>query len=155
MTEQSSKGEPIYADRLTGESFSDARSMVSKYLETLAEEYELPMLTLDRSGHAEIRLGGASIGINVLERQGVLMIFAPVKRVPSTPPEAFYRRLLEASFVSTQDAGFAIDASRSDVVLRTLRRLSALDYEEFEDLIVTVGNMANFWGDQLDLEFGS
>ena len=53
--------------------------------------------------------------------------------VPITGREAFYRTLLDMSFVATQDAAFAIDGPRDKVVLRCLRRLSALDYEEFED----------------------
>jgi hypothetical protein len=144
---------PIYADRNSGESFPDATTMINRYLVRFAEISKHPTVELDPSGHAEIQCGSATVGINVLERQGVLMLFSPVMDVPSKGREAFYRRLLDMSFVATQDAAFAIDSPRNKVVLRALRRLSALDYEEFEDLVLTVGRVADDWDDQLLSEF--
>ncbi len=38
--------------------------------------------------------------------------------------------------------------------MRALRRLSGLDYEEFEDLLETVGKVADDWDDTLKAEFG-
>ena len=75
--------------------------------------------------------------------------------VPVTGREAFYRVLLDMSFVATQDAAFAIDGPREKVVLRALRRLSALDYEEFEDLLATVGQVADHFDDRLISEYGT
>jgi len=146
---------PIYADRITGEHFPDASTMVNSYLARFAKASKTATVTLDDSGHADIKRGSVIVGINVLELQGVLMIFAPVMDVPITGREAFYRRLLDMSFVATQDAAFAIDGPRDKVVLRALRRLSALDYEEFEDLLVTVGQVADHWDDRLISEFGT
>jgi Tir chaperone protein (CesT) family len=146
---------PIYSDRITGENFPDASTMVNRYLARFTEASKLPTVELDSSGHADVRQGSAIVGINVLELQGVLMIFAPVMDVPITGRESFYRRLLDMSFVATQDAAFAIDGPREKVVLRALRRLSALDYEEFEDLLVTVGQVADHWDDRLISEFGT
>ena len=78
------------------------------------------------------------------------MIFAPVMDVPVTGREAFYRVLLDMSFVRDPDAAFAdSDGRREKVVLRALRRLSALDYEEFEDLLATVGQVADHFDDRL------
>lgn len=148
MPEYRSNG-PIYADRNSGESFPDATTMVNRYLARFAEISKHPPVELDPSGHAEIRSGSATVGINVLERQGVLVLFSPIMDVPATGREAFYRQLLDMSFIETQDAAFAIDAPRNKVVLRALRRLSALDYEEFEDLVLTVGHVADNWDDRL------
>ena len=53
-----------------------------------------------------------------------------------------------------QNAAFAVDAQRDEVVVRALRRLSGLDYEEFEDLLETVGKVADEWDDVLRAEFG-
>jgi hypothetical protein len=146
---------PIYADRITGETFPDASTMINRYLARFTEGSKHPSIELDASGHADVQQGSAIVGINVLELQGVLMIFAPVMDVPITGREAFYRRLLDMSFVATQDAAFAIDGPREKVVLRALRRLSALDYEEFEDLLATVGQVADHWDDRLISEFGT
>jgi hypothetical protein len=110
---------------------------------------------LDDTGYAQVHRGSVTIGVNVLEEQGVMMIFAPVMPVPVTGREVFYRRILELSFVSTSDAAFAINAAQDEVVVRSLRRLSALDYEEFEDLLTTVGEVADTWDDTLIRDFGT
>ncbi|KYG04278.1 hypothetical protein BE21_47675 [Sorangium cellulosum] len=104
---------------------------------------------LDETGYAQLQHGSATIGVNVLEAQGVLMVFSPIMAVPLSGREAFYRRLLELSFVATSDAAFAIDRSRNEVVVRCLRRLSALEYEEFEDIVTTVSQVADTWDDAL------
>ncbi|AUX23020.1 hypothetical protein SOCEGT47_035380 [Sorangium cellulosum] len=108
---------------------------------------------LDEAGYAQLKHGSATIGVNVLEAQGVLMIFSPIMAVPRSGREALYRRLLELSFIATSDAAFAIDKARNEVVVRCLRRLSALDYEEFEDLVATVSQVADTWDDALLREF--
>lgn len=158
----SSTSTPIYADRNSGENFADATGMVNAYLARFASRATLrddgggqlsPIL--DATGYAHVQRGSATIGINVLESQGVLMVFAPIMPVPVTGREAFYRRLLELSFVTTSDASFAVNSHQDEVVVRCLRRLSALDYEEFEDILATVGEVADRWDDELIREFGT
>ena len=146
---------PIYQDRTTGETFDDARAMINRYLERFASAHAVPVVALDVLGHTDVARGSATIGINVLTRQGVLMIVAPVMDVPKDAREGFYRAILELSFVATQDAAFAIDGPRDKVVLRALRSLSALDYEEFEDLVATVGEVADHFDDRLIAEYGA
>lgn len=152
---------PIYADRNSGEKFADATSMVNAYLGRFAQRTALvdhgqPVTpVLDETGYAQVQRGSAIIGINVLEEQGVLMVFSPIMAVPVTGREAFYRRLLELSFVTTSDAAFAINSPQNEVVVRCLRRLSALDYEEFEDILATVGEVADRWDDELIKEYGT
>ncbi len=147
---------------MSGEKFADALQMVNAYLARFAERKGLrdtsgaptvPML--DDAGYAQVQRGSAVIGVNVLEAQGVLMVFSPIMAVPVTGREAFYRRLLELSFVATSDASFAINAHQDEVVVRCLRRLSALDYEEFEDILSTVGEVADKWDDELQRDFGT
>jgi hypothetical protein len=153
---------PIYADKTSGEKFADATGMVNAYLARFAERAalidgrgEVLTPTLDETGYAQVQRGSATIGVNVLEEQGVLMVFSPIMPVPVTGREAFYRRILELSFVTTSDAAFAINAPQDEVVVRCLRRLSALDYEEFEDIVATVGEVADKWDDALVREFGT
>jgi len=149
MTQQ-----PIYADRATGQTFPDARTMVNAYIVRFGERAGSKLDPLDGSGYTLIRKGSASVGINVLEDHGVLLFVAPVMPVPATGRETFYRKLLELSFLTTSDCAFAIDSQRDEVVARALRRLSGLDYEEFEDLLETVGKVADEWDDTLKSEFG-
>jgi hypothetical protein len=146
--------QPIYADRASGQSFPDARTMVNAYLTRFGERAGAKLELLDAGGYTLVRKGSASVGINVLEDHGVLLFVAPVIPVPATGRETLYRRLLELSFLTTSDAAFAIDTDRDEVVVRALRRLSGLDYEEFEDLLETVGKVADDWDDTLRAEFG-
>jgi hypothetical protein len=150
---------PIYSDRVSGQNFADACAMVNAYLSRYVakspqqNDQGADAYVLDASGYADVQRGRVTIGINVLERQGVLMIFAPIMPVPAKGREGFYRKLLELSFVRTSDAAFAIDGARDEVVVRCLRRLSALDYEEFEDILTTVGDVAEAWHGDLVAEY--
>lgn len=153
--ESRSEDDPIYSDRTTGQRFSDATSMVNAYLKRFAERSGHELQPLDENGYTQTRKGSASIGVNVLDDHGVLLLIAPVIPVPKNGREALYRRLLELSFLTTADASFAIDAAKDEVFVRALRRLSGLDYEEFEDLLDTVGRVADEWDDVLRREFPS
>jgi hypothetical protein len=141
-------------DRATGQTFPDARAMVNAYLARFGARAGSKLEPLDASGYTQVRKGSASVGVNVLEDHGVLLLLAPVMPVPLTGRETLYRRLLELSFLTTSDAAFAIDAQKDEVFVRALRRLSGLDYEEFEDLLDTVGKVADEWDDVLRKEFG-
>jgi hypothetical protein len=128
--------------------------MVDAYLARFGERAGSKLEALDASGYTLVRKGSASVGVNVLEDHGVLLMVAPVLALPHTGRETLYRRLLELSFLTTSDAAFAIDSQRDEIVVRALRRLSGLDYEEFEDLLETVGKVADEWDDVLKGEFG-
>jgi hypothetical protein len=145
---------PVYSDRATGKVFPDANAMVNAYLERFATRSGVPLEPLDENGYTYARKGSASIAVNVLEDHGVLLLLSRVMAVPTVGREAFFRRLLELSFLTTADASFAIDATKDEVFVRALRRLSGLDYEEFEDLLETVGRVADEWDDALKREFG-
>lgn len=127
--------------------------MVNAYLQRFAERSGTELRPLDENGYTQTRKGSASIGVNVLEDHGVLLLIAPVMPVPRHGREALYRRLLELSFLTTADSSFAIDAAKDEIFVRALRRLSGLDYEEFEDLLETVGRVADQWDDVLKREF--
>jgi hypothetical protein len=128
--------------------------MIDAYLARFGERAGSKLEPLDSGGYTLVRKGSATVGINVLEDHGVLLFVAPVMTVPHTGRETFYKRLLELSFLTTSDAAFAIDSHKDEVVVRALRRLSGLDYEEFEDLLETVGKVADEWDDALREEFG-
>lgn len=147
------KDEPVYVDRETGTRYENAFEMVDAYLARFAERAGVDVAPLDPTGYTQIKRGSAYIGVNVLEENGVLMLLAPVIEVPPLGREVFYRRLLELSFLATSDAAFAIDGKKDVVYVRALRRLSGLDYEELEDLLQTVGHVADEWDDRLKEEF--
>jgi hypothetical protein len=138
---------------MTGQKFANARMMVDAYLERYATRAKIQLRPLDENGYTQTRQGSATIGVNVLEDHGVLFMVSHVMPVPENGREPLYRRLLELSFLTTADASFAIDADKEEIYVRTVRRLSGLDYEEFEDLLVTVGRVADQWDDVLKREF--
>ena len=146
---------PVYADRATGQVFPDATAMVNAYLARFAERAGASLQPLDENGYTQTRKGSATIGLNVLDDHGLLLLLAPVMPVPTSGRETFYRRLLELSFVTTSDAAFAVNSHQDEVVVRCLRRLSALDYEEFEDILATVGEVADHWDDELPRQYGA
>ncbi len=154
MSDAQVKTRPIYADRTSGQTYPDARAMVNAYLARFRDRSGLPVDPLDAGGYTQLRRGSANVGVNVLEDHGVLLLVAPVMQLPLTGRESLYRKLLELSFLTTSDAAFAVDAHRNEVVVRTLRRLSGLEYEEFEDLLDTVGKVTDEWDDSLRAEFG-
>ena len=128
--------------------------MVNAYLTRFAARARMEVGKLDESGYVEVRSGSAMVRLSVMEDVGVLILLAPIMPVPKTNREALYRRLLEMSFLTTSDAAFAIDSQKEEILVRALRRLSGLDYEEFEDLLDTVGKVADEWDDELKAEFG-
>jgi hypothetical protein len=132
--------------------------MVNAYLARYCEQAGVDVVSLDPTGYAQLKRAGALVGVNVLEETGTLMILAPMFDVPASPKggrEALYRRLLELSFLQTADAAFAIDAKSDVVYARAHRRLSGLDYEEFEDLITRVGQVSAEWDAILRQELGA
>jgi hypothetical protein len=128
--------------------------MINAYIQRFGKRAGATLEPLDDSGYTQVKKGSANVGINVLDDHGVLLFLAPVMAVPVTGRETFYRRLLELSFLATSDAAFSIDAQKDEVYVRALRRLSGLDYEEFEDLLDTVGKVTDEWDDALKKEFG-
>src|SRR5438270_817906 len=83
---------------------------------------------LGADGIGQVQRGSAVVTIHVLADRGLLLLLARVLPAPATAPENFYRRLLEASFLQTGDAAFAIHDKTGDVYLRILRSLDMLDY---------------------------
>ena len=144
-----SEREPIYEDRGTQRTYRDAVEMVNDYLRRFGATVGVELDPLDEDGYTDVRRGSATVGINVLEEHGILLFLSRIMEVPKDGREAFYRRLLELNFLVTSDAAFAIDKDNDAAYLRALRRLSGLDYEEFEDLLHTMATVADEWDDRL------
>jgi len=140
---------PIYQDRTTGRVYRDALEMVNDYISQFEKAVGAKLEPLDEDGYTDVTRGSAIVGINVLEEHGILLFLSRIMDVPADGKELFYRRLLELNFLVTSDAAFAIDKDRDAIYLRALRRLSGLDYEEFEDLLHTIATVADEWDDRL------
>lgn len=123
--------------------------MVDDYIVRFGESVAVKIDPLDGDGFTDVKRGSATIGINVLVEHGVLLFLSRIMKVPTEGRERFYRRLLELNFLVTGDASFAIDEGEDTVYLRILRRIEGLDYEEFEDLLETIGRVADEWDDRL------
>ena len=130
------------------------RERVDEYLARFGKAVGVDIPALDGDGYTQIKRGSATVGINVLEDRGVLMFLSPMMRVPDGKREELYRYLLEKNFLATSDGAFAIDKDTETVYLRALRGLEGLDYEEFTDLIDTLGRVADQYDDELASLFG-
>jgi hypothetical protein len=123
--------------------------MVNDYLRRFGDHAGVAIAPLDREGYTEVQRGSATVGINVIVEHGTLLLLSRIMDVPREGREDFYRRLLELNFLVTSDGAFAIDRDRDALYVRALRRLSGLDFEEFEDLLGTVAAVADEWDDRL------
>ncbi|MFW6050356.1 MAG: YbjN domain-containing protein [Myxococcota bacterium] len=140
---------PVYQDARHGRTYRDATEMVNDYLARFGKIVGIELHPIDDQGYTEVRRGSATVGINVLPDHGVLVILSRVMDLPAQPPDGLLRHLLELNFLATSDAAFSIDRERGAVYVRALRRLSGLDYDEFEDLLHTVATVADEWDDRL------
>ncbi len=140
---------PTYQDRGSGRAYRDALEMVNDYLDRFGRSVGVQLDPLDDDGYTDVRRGSATVGINVLEEHGILLFLSRIMDLPRDGREGFFRRLLELNFLVTSDAAFAIDKDKDAVYLRALRRLSGLDFEEFEDLLHTMATVADEWDDRL------
>lgn len=140
---------PTYQDRQTSKVYQSPVEMVNDYIRRFGGSVGVELDPLDPDGYTEVRRGSATVGINVLGEHGILLFLSRMMPVPRDGREALYRRLLELNFLVTSDASFAIDKEKDAVYLRALRRLSGLDYEEFEDLLHTMASVADEWDDRL------
>jgi hypothetical protein len=132
---------------------SEARDRINELVQRFGRERDLVLDALNQEGFTQIARGSATVRIQLLEEHDVLMLIAPIMKVPERNAEEFYRKLLELSFLATSDAAFAIDKTTDMVYLRILRRLEGIDYEEFDDLLHTIASVADEWDDKLRTEY--
>jgi Tir chaperone family protein CesT len=130
---------------------ADPRSRVAEFLDRFGRERNLSLPPLGEDGIGMIQRGTALVTIHVLPDKGVLLLLSRVAKQP-TLDETKAKRLLQASFLETGDAAFAIHPQTGDVYLRILRGLEGLDYEEFEDLVHSIASAADHWDDRLARE---
>jgi len=155
MTEDGDK----YVDRQTGVDFGDARALVNEYIRRFSARVseaagsEVRFDPLDDDGYSSVSRGSATVGINVVEDQNILLFLCRIMKVPQHGRLELYRRLLELNYLATSDGAFALEKDSDTVYLRALRSLGGLDYEEFEDMLHTVAAVADEWDDKLLAEF--
>ncbi|MFN0250352.1 MAG: type III secretion system chaperone [Kofleriaceae bacterium] len=126
----------------------DHKARVGEYLARFGRERNLSLPPLTDDGVGSIRRGSAIVSIHVLVEQGVLLLLSKVAEAPALDvPLA--KRVLEASFVETGDAAFALNPQTGDLYLRILRGLEGLDYDEFEDIVHSIAKTADAWDDKL------
>lgn len=126
----------------------DHRARVADYLARFGRERNLSLPPLTDEGVGSIRRGSAVVSIHVLADQGVLLLLSKVADAPALDV-ALAKRVLEASFVETGDAAFALNPQTGDLYLRILRGLDGLDYTEFEDIVHSIARTADAWDDKL------
>jgi hypothetical protein len=126
----------------------DPRARVAEYLDRFGRERNVTLPPLGEDGVGMIQRGSALVSIHVLAEKDVLLLLARIAKAPQLDAVQS-RRLLEASFLETGDAAFALHPQSGDLYLRILRGLEGLDYEEFEDIVDSIARTADKWDDQL------
>jgi hypothetical protein len=140
------------SEKDTGVSY---RKLIDDYIKQFGDEVGVEFAALDEEGYTKVKRGSAIIGINVLEKEGVLLFLSAIMKVPQARQVDFYRKLLELNFLRTSDGAFAIDAQNDFVYLRAFRGLAGIDYIEFVDMLDTVARVADEWDDKLKTEFSA
>ena len=150
---------PEFVDRDTGTAYADARGLIDAYIARFSAKVSeakggrVAFDPLDADGYSSVSRGSATIGINVLAEQTVILFLARIMKIPGEGREEFFRLLLELNFSATSDAAFAIEKETETVCLRAMRSIAGLDYEEFEDMLHTIAAVADEWDDELQARF--
>jgi hypothetical protein len=123
-------------------------SRVAEFLERFGRERNLVLPAMAEDGVGSIQRGSAVVTIHVLEAKGVLLLLSRVAKQPQLDLDRA-KQLLQASWLETGDAAFALHPQTGDVYLRILRGLEGLDYEEFEEIVDSIARTADSWDDKL------
>ena len=126
----------------------DHKARVAEFLQRFGHERNLSLPPLSEDGVGSIQRGSAVVSIHVLVDKEVLLVLSKVAEAPVLDGPAA-KRLLEASFVETGDAAFALHPQTGDLYLRIFRGLAGLDYEEFEDIVHSIARSADHWDDKI------
>ena len=150
----------IYFDKETGKGHTTAAALVDAYIARFSSRVsaaagkEVKFNPLDADGYSFVARGSATVGINVLEDQGVLLLLSKIMPVPGEGQTEFYKTLLELNYSATSNGAFALDRETGIVYLRASRSIAGLDYEEFEEMLHSVATVADEWDDKLAARFG-
>lgn len=150
----------IYFDRDTGKGHTTAGKLIDAYIARFSSRVsaaagkEIKFSPLDSDGYSFVVRGSATVGINVLEDRGVLLLLSKIMSVPADRRTEFYKTLLELNYSATSNGAFALDKETETVYLRASRSIAGLDYEEFEDMLHSVATVADEWDDKLAAKFG-
>jgi hypothetical protein len=128
---------------------------IDGYLQRFARMVGADVRPLDADGATRIQRGSATVGVNVLADKGFVLLLAPMLEAPTRNREELFVALLEANYLRTEEAAFAVDRATGRVYLRALRALSTLGFEELCELLDTVARLADEWDDKLRARFGA
>ena len=135
-----------------------ATSLVEQTIEALGVDPAQTRVGGDEQRWA-LRRGSASILISIQPpakegAEGTIRLLAPVVRIPQGDAAAkLFQRLLELN--TSALVGVAFGVQDGDVVLVAERSLQDLDASEVDDMVRTIGAMADRYDDQLATQFGT
>ena len=153
----------IYFDRDTGKGHTSAADLIDAYIARFSSRVsaaagkDIKFNPLDSDGYSHVVRGSATVGINVLEERGVLLLLSKIMPVPKEEERRteFYKVLLELNYSAASNGAFALDSETDTVYLRASRSIAGLDYEEFEEMLHSVATVADEWDDKLAARFGA
>jgi hypothetical protein len=148
----------VYFDRDTGKGYTSATPLIDAYIARFSSRVsaaagkDVRFSPLDKDGYSFVVRGSATVGINVLEDRGIILLLSKIMTAASDLDAEFLKTLLELNYSATSEGAFALD--RGVVYLRASRSVAGLDYEEFEELLHSVATVADEWDDKLKARFG-
>ena len=155
-----SNGEQIFFDKDTGKGHATAASLIDAYIARFSNRVSqavgspVKFNPLDEDGYSFVARGSVTVGINVLERHGILLLLSKIMSVPKSNQAALFKKLLCLNYSATSNGAFSLDEKNDTIYLRASRSVSGLDYDEFEEMLHSVATVADEWDDKLIERFG-
>lgn len=146
-------------DKTSGKIYKNYKEMIDDYILRCVEKLSrlrkktVKYRLVDEDGYGVITFENVDVGVNVIEKGGVIVVLAELMEVPNHDQEQFFRRLLELNFLETHEGSFCINKDNNTVCMKALRRIEELDYDEFEDIVDTIITVSNYWLNVLSIEY--
>jgi hypothetical protein len=134
-----------------------------KMIETVIDELGIPVDESRIGAQAEgaeehagwvVMKGSAEVYVFLYrgENDNFIHVYSPVMAIPERNLIQLFRKLLDLNGVGQMGAAFGLKGE--NVVLSTYRSTTDLDRSEVRDMIINVGEHADYYDDVLVTEFG-
>jgi hypothetical protein len=126
--------------------------VLSDLLDAFGRKHTGEPLKLDRHGVCQLDFrGGSRLAIEPEEGTSRAWIYADLARVPALDPGPLFGKLLAANLFGhlTDDAWFALDTERGEIVLNRTFDAGGLDPVQFDGMVTGFMDMVELWSREL------
>jgi hypothetical protein len=131
--------------------------VLSDLLDAFGRKHTGEPLKLDRHGVCQLDFrGGHRLAIEPEEGTSRAWIYADLARVPALDPGPLFGKLLAANLFGhlTDDAWFALDIERGEIVLNRTFDAGGLDPVQFDGMVTGFMDMVELWSRELAADMG-